>query len=390
MGLAVGALACASDPPSEVVGPYTGQTYRYAVDSIRVPMTQTEVRDLGGDLDANGQFDNQLGSTIAMQAGMGNVTRYAGDMIAAGVILSSIEITADDLQNDPTVGVRYLGTDDSPAVEIGGRIEDGRFRSNYIAYASEPGEAELHLPVFAEADPSLVKAIALEMTLAPDGSGGFDAEIHAAIADDDALWEAVYRGISQMVASDPGGHLTMLSILEGSPRDGVISYDEVRNNSLLVSLLAPDVVVDGRRVLSLGFRAHARPCAEGACNEGVAFDHCFDRLLDGDESDLDCGGGCRSCEGGAVCRDAGDCETAGCDAGRCAAPSCTDGLRDGSETDVDCGSLCGDCAVGQRCYSDGDCASGECGEPCIDDPNDDWDCLFDGDGWSEDTCYPRP
>jgi hypothetical protein len=244
--------------------------------------------------------------------------------------------------------------------------------------------------VFKEADPGMVNAVALEMTFAPDSSGGFDATIHAAVADDDALWAAVHRGIAQMVASDPGGHITMLSLVDVSPRDGLISFDEVRNNSLLKSLLAPDVIVGGRRVLSFGFRVHARPCAAGACNEGVAFERCFDRLLDGGESDVDCGGGCRSCEGGALCRDASDCETPSCDAGRCAAPSCTDGVMDGIETDVDCGSLCGDCAVGKRCFSDSDCASGECGEPCIDDPNDDWDCLFDGDGWSADMCYPRP
>jgi hypothetical protein len=44
-------------------------------------------------------------------------------------------------------------------------------------------------------------------------------------------------------------------------------------------------------------------------------------------------------------------------------PSCSNGVRDGNETDVDCGGGCPGCAAGEHCYGGEDCASGECGGP---------------------------
>jgi hypothetical protein len=48
----------------------------------------------------------------------------------------------------------------------------------------------------------------------------------------------------------------------------------------------------------------------------------------------------------------------------CAAPvpSCTDGVRNGDETDVDCGGGCAPCAEGKGCLANTDCLSGSCSE----------------------------
>jgi len=48
-------------------------------------------------------------------------------------------------------------------------------------------------------------------------------------------------------------------------------------------------------------------------------------------------------------------------------PTCSDGLRNGDETDVDCGGGCGRCAIGRACRDGADCASGACnaGHICI-------------------------
>jgi hypothetical protein len=43
------------------------------------------------------------------------------------------------------------------------------------------------------------------------------------------------------------------------------------------------------------------------------------------------------------------------------APTCTDGIKDGNETDVDCGGgTCPPCALGKMCNVGSDCASGSC------------------------------
>jgi hypothetical protein len=89
---------------------------------------------------------------------------------------------------------------------------------------------------------------------------------------------------------------------------------------------------------------------------------CTDSLLDGDETDIDCGGSCPGCLPGHPCNKGTDCLSKICtDSGTCAAPTCNDGVTNGSESDVDCGgTTCAACANGRTCNSDADCVSAGC------------------------------
>jgi hypothetical protein len=91
---------------------------------------------------------------------------------------------------------------------------------------------------------------------------------------------------------------------------------------------------------------------------------CHDGIQDGNESAVDCGGGtCSGCAVGQTCRTDSDCLAGdGCDVStkKCDANECNDGLKDGNETDVDCGGgTCPGCAVGKGCNSDADCVAGD-------------------------------
>ncbi|NVB80220.1 MAG: hypothetical protein HOV81_17635 [Kofleriaceae bacterium] len=354
-------LAACADPHVDVVGPYTGEARRFVVDSIELPMTNLEAYALGGLIDDNDAIDNQVGYLLGFLAGYDDVTMHGADMIAAGAIASSVIITADDFTNDGTVSVLYLGSDDATGVAVGGSLGDGVFEPNRSRYTKVPGSATLHLPVFVDADPSIVPVVRLEIELTSDGSGGFDAALHGAVPHD-ALLDVAYESIAQMIASNPAEHPAIVLLLDAPPRDGLITRDEFQTNPLITSLMAPDLVIGGQGALSFGFRAHLSPCAEGRCNEPVA--SCYDRVLDGDEAHVDCGGSCWGCLAGATCTTATDCESRDCTGGVCGPPRCDNGVRDGFETDVDCGKACGvGCATGQRCYDAGDCAHGTCG-PC--------------------------
>jgi hypothetical protein len=369
------ALGACVNQPNDVVGPFTGSTHRYVVDSIVLPSSQETVRHFAADLDGNGIPDNQLGTTLRTMASYSNLTPRGHDMIVAGAISSSVEIVADRLDDDATVSVRYIGADGAPSTGVGGRFEDGRFHSNRTAWTDVPGATELHLPVFLEADPSIVPLAGMEIDLFPDGSDGYIAWIRGGIPVDEARFAAA-DGIVQMVASDPGEHLIMVDLFDASPRDGVLTREEILGSSLFVALLAPDVTIDGVPTVSLGFEVHLRPCESGTCLENEVFERCFDRIQDGDESDIDCGGQCRGCEADAICTAASDCETASCtDAGVCGPPSCSNGVRDGLEMGVDCGQDCETrCATGERCYENSDCATGQCGPPPPPCPPDAWLC----------------
>jgi hypothetical protein len=89
---------------------------------------------------------------------------------------------------------------------------------------------------------------------------------------------------------------------------------------------------------------------------------CTDQVKNGNETDVDCGGGtCRQCGLDSSCRAASDCESGNCAGGRCAAPPCANGVQDGAETDVDCGGgTCSRCSGGRACRANSDCFNEKC------------------------------
>jgi hypothetical protein len=64
---------------------------------------------------------------------------------------------------------------------------------------------------------------------------------------------------------------------------------------------------------------------------------------------------------GNACATATECASSICGGdGICAVPSCTDTVVNGDESDVDCGGSCGPCALGQGCKATADCIRGSC------------------------------
>ena len=47
---------------------------------------------------------------------------------------------------------------------------------------------------------------------------------------------------------------TVIGLFDTSPKDCTVSIEEIKTNSLIQSLLAPDVTIDGQEALSLGIR----------------------------------------------------------------------------------------------------------------------------------------
>jgi hypothetical protein len=357
--------ACTAAPPSDdVVGPFTGARHRFVIDRIELPHDYNSARALGDDLDGDGIVDNQLGSVIGSLAGQGNVTSHADDMIAAGALTSVVEIQADDLTNDEGVGVWYYGAAGDPATPVGGTLVDGTFVSNRSRTTSVPGKAVLRLPVFADADPATIELVAMQLDLTPDGLGGFDGVVRGGVRRPPAL-SAALEGMVQMFEARPQDHRDFWSLVDRN-HDGVVTLAELdADNSLLRAILTTDIVlgVDGESVelLSVGFRIHLAACDAGRCALQTAIDRCFDRVIDGDESDIDCGGSCGDCPADGMCRTGADCQSGGCDGGLCRPPSCSDGLLDGFESNVDCGGACSGCPSFTACTFPSDCASGNCG-----------------------------
>jgi hypothetical protein len=94
---------------------------------------------------------------------------------------------------------------------------------------------------------------------------------------------------------------------------------------------------------------------------------CTNNLIDGVETDVDCGGNCSKCSIGESCDVSSDCRSGHCDSGNCSAPSCTDGVENQRETDIDCGgNSCERCDNDKKCKYDSDCRSWLCSsEVCL-------------------------
>ena len=367
-------LAACSQSPRGISGPFTGEATRYVVDRFDLPTNSALAREYGDDLDGNGIVDNALGMVIGTLVNGADLNTNGSDMRASGALVSSIVIQADDLANDPTVGVTYYGLDGDPATVMGGAFVDGRFDANLIRDTTLPGAARVRLPVFADADPITLDLPAMELTLLPDGAGGYEALVRGVVQPSQARLQAD-TGLLQMVTDDPIDHLEMERFLDTN-HDGVISEQELTTSKLLGSLLEPDVEMfddDGELspnerdtapdALSLGFAIHLIPCAQGSCAPPPV-DTCHDRVLDGDETAVDCGGSCGPCPSLAACIVADDCSSHACNDNTCAPSSCSDGVADGVESDVDCGGGCGPCAAGKSCVIGADCASGYCDGVC--------------------------
>jgi len=99
-------------------------------------------------------------------------------------------------------------------------------------------------------------------------------------------------------------------------------------------------------------------CTNNVCMNGVASNPVKT------ENDSKCGlNNYCSAKGACVeCRDEGDCmsPTPKCQGNRCVMATCTDGMMNGAETDEDCGGVCAPCGDGKLCDMALDCVSSAC------------------------------
>ncbi len=334
-------LAACSSESNDVTGPFSGQSKKFYVDAIEVPADSAASMAVAADLDGDGAAENKFGGATAVLSVTNDLSKDSADMIASGAITSVLEIQADDLMNDTSVGVTFDG-----GTVFGGQITAGAFTSNRAKDTQHPGTAEIHLPVFTNTSPVALDVTG-ELDLMPDGDG-YRAIIRGRV-DGTAAREAAFRGLDEMFQTEPERHLVFMRTIDAD-HDGVVTHAEL-DESVIGLLLSPDLGDD----ISLAVSFHLSPMPIMR----TPTDHCRDRIKDADETDIDCGGSCQRCWDGKACTQATDCQSASCN-GTCAAASCSDARQDGFESDADCGATCAKCAAGRVCAGDADCSSNNC------------------------------
>jgi hypothetical protein len=356
-------LAACSDPASDTIGPFTGPVRRFAVDRIDVPRDTEAANAVAIDLDGDDALDNKFGYATAVLATTNDLTTDAPSMFASGALAPIVELQADDLESDASAGIRYVTVVDGQSELFEAAITAGSISSVSRADRQQGCCAVVALPVFVNADPVLLPIDDMRLALVPDANGGYEATVRGGIPAQ-AARDAAYQGLLQMFETEPERHLVFFRGVD-SDHDDVLSSEELEG-SVISLLVSADLALFGSTddSVSIAFSMHLSPCsADGTCPllQPGPFVACRNRVRDGLETDVDCGGAdCQRCAVAKRCSAAGDCQSNACDAGSCGAPTCSDGVRDGYESDVDCGGSCPACATGLLCAGDSDCTSSNC------------------------------
>jgi hypothetical protein len=289
------------------------------VNKVSVPTNNTQSRDDGLDLNGDKTVDNQLGMVLGTLAGMGfDIQATIDTAVLEGSINLLMDVqTADTtfmssaatglsvfigsnpqptpcetgmtvtcttakpavctgcgLQLNPTGGMFTAATNQD--IALAGKIVGGTFTGG-------PGDLSIQIAIGGTTAIPLnllgARAKATGMSAANLGTvsgntvtGG--VVLAGAITQDDINNNIIPAVVNQltptiardctMLSSPPGcGCMdgstgkTIIGLFDTAPADCMVSVAEVKGNSLIMSLLAPDVTVDGKMALSLGIKVAA-------------------------------------------------------------------------------------------------------------------------------------
>ena len=300
--------ACGGDDGGTVIP--EGTHYQYVSKTVQVPTNNNQAREFGLDLNGDKTVDNQLGMVLGTLATMGfDIQGTIDKAVATGSIILLVDFQTKDFTNTTAAGLKILlGSTPTPAAcnageefcntatppvcmgcghhlggtgsftisasspdnaAVGGKIVNGTFTGG-------PGNISLQIALGG------TDAIQLDLIGArAKASGISDTKadtviLGGALTQDDLntkVIPAIANQIAPIITRDctmptmpPGCGCasgstgkTVLDLFDGdiagSSKDCKVSVDEIKGNSLIQSLLAPDVTIDGKMALSLGIKA---------------------------------------------------------------------------------------------------------------------------------------
>jgi hypothetical protein len=258
-----------------------GADNQYVMDSLLLPTTATEANMYGLNLDNDPQNrpDNALGSILSALAGQsGDLDLQAtlDEQVAQGDI-----IKADQLTTWPDAGMWiYLGDNANPAactdaddMVCGNHLQGGasfdlhvdspmgdesRLYADIIGgkLTAGPGNVTIQISLVDGGDNLTLNLIGTKVEIATISETGLiGGKLGGAITEKDldtVVLPALAGIIDGVIAEDcdvnatpccPDGSTgeTLLDLFDEDPKDCMVTLEELQNNSLIASLLAPDV-----------------------------------------------------------------------------------------------------------------------------------------------------
>jgi hypothetical protein len=264
MALAMGACctACGDNAEPEVRGPHR----TFAMTKQLLPLLYSRSPEYGEDLDGDGEVDNQMGAALNTFRSYGLETQeFTDQLLDQGLLAMAIDIQIPGPNDGPSAAglTTVIGNVDSPPPvpvfrEGNDWVGHGGSLSVMTGFFNAPIQLDLanaHVS-FAEDVSALTGKIAGGVSKA-DVTGKL---IPAATV---LANEVVRRDCANAMALDcltactPDTNGKTILGLFDADHDCIVTADEIRQNSLIVSVVSPDVWFDDVGYLSFGFRFEA-------------------------------------------------------------------------------------------------------------------------------------
>ena len=281
-------VACGGGSSGDDTQPVpTGTHTHFVVNTVSVPTTNNEATEFGLDIGASktskpdGAVDNQLGHVLAALKGQGfDVKTTLDKAVNEGSIILLADFQATSLTSASAAGLQVLlGANPSPAPCAGsadttcGHHLDGTGMFSIAAdsptdalvsgpivngtFTGGPGTIELQLALGGTTPVNLSLQNARAKATGISDTGITSLIIGGALSKSDLDTQVIPAIVAQLgpiitrdcttttppdcgcMAGSTGK--TILGLFDTAPQDCVVTNDEVLNNTLIKSLLAPDV-----------------------------------------------------------------------------------------------------------------------------------------------------
>jgi hypothetical protein len=294
-----------------------GPHYALVANKVFVPTNNNQAREYGLDLNNDKTVDNQLGMVLGTLSGQGfDVQGAIDEAVAEGSIILLVDFQTTSFSAAGGAGLSIkLGDVPTPAACNAGEMYEcklgngtecntgeagctcagcGRHLNGAGSFTIDPsspmdavvrgkvvggtftgGPGDIHLEISLGG----TGAIALDLIGARAKATGIsDAGMESVILAgaltkedlDTKVIPAIHGQIEPLITEDcptPAAPdcgcmagstgKTILNLFDTMPKNCAVTVDEIKNNTLIQSLLAPDVTVDGKMALSLGIKATA-------------------------------------------------------------------------------------------------------------------------------------
>ncbi len=275
-----------------------GTKYTYVVASATVPASAAQAKkEFGIDLDGDGQKDNALGAVLATLKGQGlDVQPTLTEAVQDGSIVLLAEFQTKSFTAASASGLRiYLGdnmmitppacTDPTMIATCGKHLAGtGAFKVSATSptdalvsgpivggtFKGGPGTISLQISLTAGQAPLQLDMLGARAELTGISETGVTKGIVAGAISksdlDNKILPAIKDQLAALVGACTGSPKTppacgcvsgssgaqILTLFDTTPADCTVSLDEIKDNSIIKTLLAPDVVINGVDALSLG------------------------------------------------------------------------------------------------------------------------------------------